>query len=282
MSVTLLICTDLDRTLMPNGDAPESPEARPRFARLVSRADVSLAYVSGRDQVLVEKAMRDYNLPRPDFVIGDVGTSIYDVGSGPWRVWESWQDLLDACWKTETGHSLQTLFTDIPGLTPQESSKQGRFKSSYYAPEEIDVEALIRVMQERLLIRGLKSHLIWSVDDNRRIGLVDVLPEPASKLNAIRHLMQRLDQPRSATLFAGDSGNDLSVLCSDIPAVLVANASDGVREQARNECRRRQTESAFYAATGGVLGMNGNYSAGILEGLLHFHPETESWISAPE
>ncbi|HEX23221.1 MAG TPA: haloacid dehalogenase, partial [Chromatiales bacterium] len=26
------------------------------------------------------------------------------------------------------------------------------------------------------------------------------------------------------------------------------------------------------------LGMNGNYAAGVLEGLVHFHPETPHWF----
>ncbi|MCI5126782.1 MAG: haloacid dehalogenase, partial [Candidatus Electrothrix sp. AR5] len=30
----LLVCTDLDRTLLPNGPQPESPGARPAFAAL--------------------------------------------------------------------------------------------------------------------------------------------------------------------------------------------------------------------------------------------------------
>ncbi len=274
----LLICTDLDRTLMPNGEAPESPDARRRFAALVARRDVVLAYVTGRDRTLVEQAMRQYDLPQPDFVIGDVGTSIYQVNGGRWQMWEAWRDELAQCWKTETGHSLQALLGDIPELEPQEASKQGPFKSSYYAPQDIDVDALIRSMQERLAARSLKSRIVWSLDDNRRIGLIDVLPEPASKLNAIRYLIARIGQPASATLFCGDSGNDLSVLCSDIPAVLVANATDAVRTQAIDACRRTHTERAFYAAQGSLLGMNGNYSAGILEGLVHYHPETRAWL----
>jgi hypothetical protein len=35
----------------------------------------------------------------------------------------------------------------------------------------------------------------------------------------------------------------------------------------------------LYVAKGNLLGMNGNYSAGILEGLVHYHPETKDWIT---
>ena len=44
----LLLCTDLDRTLIPNGTQPESPRARELFKRLVSHEEVTLVYVTGR------------------------------------------------------------------------------------------------------------------------------------------------------------------------------------------------------------------------------------------
>ena len=43
MSQRLLICTDLDRTLIPNGPQSESPSARESFSRLTQRAEVTLA-----------------------------------------------------------------------------------------------------------------------------------------------------------------------------------------------------------------------------------------------
>ena len=78
MNGSVLICTDLDRTLLPNGKQPESPAARRRFAEFAAREEVRLAYVTGRHLALVEKAIANYVLPRPDFVIADVGTSLYE------------------------------------------------------------------------------------------------------------------------------------------------------------------------------------------------------------
>jgi hypothetical protein len=63
-----------------------------------------------------------------------------------------------------------------------------------------------------------------------------------------------------------------------IQSVLVANASFDVAEQARNQSLQRGTASALYLAQGGFMGMNGNYSAGILEGVAHYHPETRHWM----
>ncbi|MGB5475109.1 MAG: HAD family hydrolase, partial [Gammaproteobacteria bacterium] len=81
MPERLLICTDLDRTLLPNGPQSESPQARERFAGLVANPQITLAYVSGRHRALVEQAIFNYRLPVPDFVVGDVGTTIYRVGT---------------------------------------------------------------------------------------------------------------------------------------------------------------------------------------------------------
>jgi hypothetical protein len=66
MTKPILNCTDLDRTLLPSGKQPESPGARAAFRQLVSRPEITLAYVSSRYRELVEEAMRDYRLPLPD------------------------------------------------------------------------------------------------------------------------------------------------------------------------------------------------------------------------
>ena len=275
----VLICTDLDRTLLPNGAEPESPGARERFHAVVERPEVELAFVSGRHRALVEAAIAEYRLPRPNFVIGDVGTSIYDVGDSDWSQWPAWEAVLEQSWGTRDGQGLVALLADIETLTPQESEKQGRFKSSYYAPLSVDVEQLKQEMQQRLTQAGLPSRIIWSVDDNTHTGLIDVLPENASKLHAVRFLMQNTSHTLANTLFSGDSGNDLEVLCSEINSVLVANATDSVRAQALQLAAQAGAADALYAARGGWRGMNGNYSAGILEGLVHFMPDTDAWIA---
>ncbi len=274
----LLVCTDLDRTLIPNGAQPESPGARPLLRGLVARPEVRLTYVTGRHQELVEEAMAEYALPAPDFVIGDVGTSIYSVNDHDWKPWAAWHDVLFSAWGHTDGPGMLRLFSDEPELTPQEDAKQGRFKCSFYTPVSIDSSNLQQRMQERLERENLTARIIWSIDDNRQLGLIDVVPADASKLHALRFLMQHEDFDLSNTVFAGDSGNDLEVLTSDIPAVLVANATESIRAEAREQAMAAGTEQALYAATGGFRGMNGNYSAGLLEGLVHFMPETDSWI----
>jgi len=60
---------------------------------------------------------------------------------------------------------------------------------------------------------------------------------------------------------------------SVVPSVLVANAAQAVRAEAVQRASAMGNERALYLARGGYLGMNGNYSAGILEGVNYFYPE---------
>jgi HAD superfamily hydrolase (TIGR01484 family) len=278
MTKRILICTDLDRTLLPNGSQPESPKARSCFNRLISRPEITLAYVSGRNRELVEEAIRDYRLPMPDWVIGDVGTTIYRTDAGGWQPWHRWEQEIAPAWRGLTGWDLRPLFTDLPYLRLQEESKQNRFKLSYYLPLPVAVSALRDEMTRRLHAQDVSADLIFSTDETKSIGLLDVLPEGATKLHALEFLMRRQGFEPAGTVFAGDSGNDLQVLSSAIPSVLVANASREVAEQAEDLARQRGTLSFLYLAQGNFLGMNGNYSAGILEGVNHYLPETRRWM----
>lgn len=282
MTETILICTDLDRTLLPNGSAPESAQARSVFSAFVARPEILLAYVSGRDKVLVEQAIAEYDLPQPDFVIGDVGTSIYRITDEGWEEWTQWAKEIEPDWAGRTHMDLSRLFGSLTELTLQESTKQNRFKLSYYVPLNIDLPCLLTEMRRLLALHSVRAELIYSIDESERTGLLDVLPASATKYHAVEFLAQQLGIGFDNTIFAGDSGNDLPVLTSFIRSVLVANASADVRSEAERLARNNSTEDALYLAHGGFMGMNGNYSAGILEGVAHFLPHTQQWMKANE
>jgi len=278
MTAEVLLCTDLDRTVLPNGHQAESPQARPRLRRVAARPEVTLVYVSGRDRRLLREAIEAYELPMPDYAIGDVGTTVYAVGDGRWRAWEAWAREIAPDWVGHTREELAGWLADVPELTLQEPDKQNTYKLSYYAPQDADRARLLDAVRERLQARGVRAGLIWSVDEPAQVGLLDVIPAGATKLHAVRFLMRKLGFDPARTVYAGDSGNDLPVLASEVPAVLVRNAADAVREEALAQARAAGTADRLYLARGGFLGMNGNYAAGVLEGLVHFIPEYEARI----
>jgi HAD superfamily hydrolase (TIGR01484 family) len=282
MTRRLLICTDLDRTLIPNGPQSESADARAHFAALAARPEVMLAYVTGRHRALVERAIGNYLLPVPEYVIGDVGTTIYHVDeAGDWTLLADWETQIARDWRGKSQAELRRLLVDLAPLRLQETARQNRYKLSYYVPMHSDRRGLSAQITERLEREGIAARLIWSADEPTGIGLLDVVPRRASKYHAIEALMKMHGFDCSATVFAGDSGNDIEVLVSPIPAVLVANSAPAVREQALQTAGEHGRSRQIYIAQGEFMGMNGNYSAGILEGVAHYHPDCLDWMGFP-
>ncbi|WP_339134555.1 MAG: HAD-IIB family hydrolase [Candidatus Electrothrix sp. GW3-4] len=269
----LLVCTDLDRTLLPNGPQEESPEARPAFAALAGDPRVRIAYVTGRSIRLTEEAIEEYRVPLPDILIADVGTTICSWGQGIWRHDAGWETLLGRDWQQTDSGGLADLLRGLPGLHIQEEDRMTRFKLSYYAEADVDQEHLTRFIKAILAEQGIQASIIWSHDEVADQELLDILPASADKYQALQFLRQQMGYSLKEMLFSGDSGNDLEVLASEIPAVLVANARQAVAEQAQAMAAAAGNSAGLYLAQGGFQGMNGCYSAGILEGVAHYYPE---------
>ncbi len=279
MCKQLLICTDLDRTLIPNGPEPESPMARQYFKTLANRPEVQLAYVTGRHQKLIQKAIKSYDLPLPDFVIGDVGTTIYQVhNQHDWERQAEWEARISSDWSGHSHDDLKALLKDIHALRLQEFYKQNDFKLSYYVPQQVNREAVAALIEHRFATIEVDASLIWSVDEPAGVGLLDILPASASKFHAIEALIQMHGYNHDNTVFSGDSGNDIEVLASPIASTLVANSQPDVQELEQLLAKENGCPDKLYLAQGGFEGLNGHYSAGILEGIVHYFPDVRDWI----
>ncbi|HKJ63792.1 MAG TPA: HAD-IIB family hydrolase [Desulfopila sp.] len=275
----ILLCSDLDRTILPNGAQPQSPRALEILMHLAAREEITLAYVSGRSETLLKQAISDYSLPIPDYAIGDVGTTIYEPLED-WRPWHDWAEEIGRDWNCKSREDLAELFGDLNELTPQEDDKQNTFKLSYYAPSSSDPFPLKKTIAARLEEAEVKASIIWSIDEQKDVGLIDILPSRATKVHAIRFLMEKHEFAHTHTVFAGDSGNDMEALTSGLHAVLVKNARDDVRKEAMRIMEESGMGDRLYLARGDFLGMNGNYCAGVLEGLAHFLPKTRKWMTS--
>ncbi|MBF0265421.1 MAG: HAD-IIB family hydrolase [Gammaproteobacteria bacterium] len=284
----LLICTDLDRTLIPNGVEAESANARKLFSYLSSLEQITLVYVTGRDIHLVDKAINTYQLPRSDYVISDVGASIYRLNnqnieqSSQWQYLSQWEEIYKQSWMGKKGNDLAQLFYSIKDLRRQEYSKQKAYKLSYYLPLYSDHLTIIAKMKEILSQEKIEAEFIWSIDAPNNIGLLDVMPKNATKKNAIEYLMHIADFNLENTIFSGDSGNDIDVLLSSIKSTLVANAHPDIKQQVLTELNNDDHSKNIYIANGDFLQMNGNYSAGILEGICHYFPSILTLLTAQQ
>jgi len=256
MSPKLLLCCDMDRTLIPNGAQSESKAARQTFSAFVSHDNVVLAYVTGRDKTLVKNAMAYYKLPQADYVIADVGMSIYKVNSdSDWQFLHDWQISYKHDWLESTNSDIARLLKDVKVLRKQEVSKQKDYKLSYYLPLYINHQELIQKMHNILHAQNIYAELIWSMDEPRGIGLLDVMPKSATKKTAIEFLMHSL-------------GFD----------VLVANAHHSIKEMIQPYIQ--QHSDNVYLAQGGFNNMNGNYSSGVMEGVYYYMPDIEQILGA--
>lgn len=281
MSIKLLLCTDMDRTVIPNGMQAEHPDARRRFRKFCQSENVCLVYVTGRHRQLVEKAIRTYSLPQPDYIISDVGTKIFQFKEKRWQEVQSWCDEIDQDWNGKSHTDLKALLNDIKDLQLQEFSKQNTHKLSFYLPLYLNKDLVIKEVQHRLQKVGVNASVMWSIDELTNVGLLDVLPEHATKLHAIEFLQGRLGYTDNEVVFAGDSGNDMPVLASPIQSVVVNNASDEIKAMAQQlVVENGHPQSLYIAINPGPLGMNGNYSAGVLQGVWHyaegFRPQLEA------
>jgi len=270
----ILICSDLDRTILPNGEQEESPRARPLLKKIADSREVVLAYVSGRNKRLLQEAIAHYDIPVPAYAVGDVGTSIYEINAGDWTMLQDWEEEIGHDWNGLEHDDIVEILDDLSELRLQEDDAQNTHKVSYYADADTDRDSLLEKVRKDLKPHQVDAALIWSIDEANQTGLLDVLPQKATKLHAVRFLIQRLGTTEDQTVFAGDSGNDLPALTSGLQAILVRNASEDVRAEAIARLESKGLRHRLYLPQGGFQGMNGNYAAGVIEGIAHFFPQT--------
>ena len=275
----ILICSDLDRTIIPNGYQEESAHARPVFRQIAEHANIHLTYVSGRDKQLIIDAIEEFYLPLPDYAIGDVGTTFYRIINGNWQLSDEWSDEISQDWQGLNWEGLAEYFEDMQDVRLQELEKQSSHKLSFYTDQDVDQPHLKEKIRLVLMQKGLWANIIWSVDEISSRGLLDIIPARANKLHAIQFLMKQEQFFDDKTVFAGDSGNDLDVLTSGLRAILVKNAADEVRKEAVEKLSAKHMMHRLYFPEGNYCGMNGYYAAGVIEGLVHFFPETKKLVA---
>jgi len=158
---TILLCMDMDRTALPNGQQEESPQARPLLRRVAAHPEMVIAYVSGRRKQLQIEAIEQYDLPPPAFGVADVGTSIYEVTDGEWTPSTEWQEEIACSWQGRNAEDIKPLLANVKELQLQEPEAQGPFKLSYFAPPNLDHGEVIPSDSSPAPTRGLsfKHHL---------------------------------------------------------------------------------------------------------------------------
>lgn len=211
----LVLATDLDGTFLGGSSAD-----RTKFYQWIesNRDRVGLIFVTGREPGFITDLTKRRGVPKPDFVIGDVGTTIASVGDDhfltPIEALEA--EIVEAWGDANT--RVQAALRNVSGLKLQ--STGFRFRVSYdLDPDAFDDSALDIVAD-----LGLDA----LVSDNR---FFDVLPKDISKGPSLLRLLSHLDIQNERTLVAGDTLNDLSMLTLGLPSVAVGGSEDKLIEK---------------------------------------------------
>lgn len=201
------LATDLDGTFLGGSEAQR--HALYQWIE-TNRDTVGLIFVTGRDPQFIGEMCKDGALPWPEYVVGDVGTTIAEVTRQTITPIAELEEAIAVQWN-DAGDRVRAALDGHPGLTLQPT--EFRYRVSY----DLDPAAFDERAKQIVLALGLD----WLISDNRYF---DVLPKGVSKGPSIRRLVEHLGMEEARVLVAGDTLNDLSMLEAGLPAVAVGNS----------------------------------------------------------
>lgn len=209
----LVLATDLDGTFLGGSQAD-----RRRLYRWIeaNRDSVGLIFVTGRDPEFIETLVAG-GVPRPDYLIGDVGTTIARVAAHGIAPIPTLEADIAARWG-DAGGRVRAALHGHPGLILQPTPF--RYRVSYdMDPERFDPSA-------GDIVRAMGLDPLISAD-----RFFDVLPPGVSKGPSLRRLVAHLGVEPGRVLAAGDTLNDLSMLQAGLPAVAVGGSEPALIAQ---------------------------------------------------
>lgn len=238
--VKLILATDLDGTFL-GGD---EGQRRALYRDLSARDDVLLIFVTGRDIDFITRLIETPGMPRPHYIIGDIGTSVYDGMT--LRPVAELEAPIAAAWSDATMHVV-ALLKDDPGLTLQ--ATPFRHRVSYDCePAALSPDSVAKV-------EAAGFDCLLSAD-----RFFDVLPKGISKGPTLTRLVETLGLDADCVLVAGDTMNDLSLFETGYKGVAVGNS------EPRLAAAVREMSNVYRSPYPG--------SAGIADAIRRFHFET--------
>jgi sucrose-6-phosphatase len=242
MSDVRLFCSDLDGTLV--GNIESTSRFREAWLGIPVADRPCLCYNTGR---LVDDTLAlidSEGLPPPDYILGGVGTQIWDASTG--GPIAGFVERFSEGWDLER---IESLLEEQPGVVRQPAAFLHPYKSSWFL-QGASPDA-IATIEGHLRRAGLDVVVVYSGQ-----RFLDVLPRHASKGKALTWLAKHLGIPPAAILVAGDSGNDNGMFrLRGVRGILVENAQPELLEA----CVGRDV----YTATGII-------AEGVLDGLKHY------------
>lgn len=238
----LLVC-DIDGTLLlPEEGNPGLDELNGILA--ARSGEIVFAVDSGRNLAEIATVAENGPIRRPDWIIADVGNSLYSGFS---------EDDRDAEWKAQMERDwdrggIRAALAGLDGLAEQEPCRQHSGKISYYVTGAVD--SVVPAVYARLAPWSPACKVVVTVS-----RYVDVMPSWGGKGSPVVFLAGRLGIDRDRIIVAGDSGNDRDMFTRGLRSVIVANRTDGLDDLAL-------LPSVYFSRS--------RAASGVVEGLAHF------------
>jgi HAD superfamily hydrolase (TIGR01484 family) len=227
---SLILATDLDGTFL-GGSAEQKAE----FYQYVqsNRDRMLLVFVTGRDLDFIDELCQDPSFPSPDYIIGDVGTTIVN-----WPTRKPLGDVQD--WVAQTwgnaNEMVKEMMADEPGIELQ--PVMGPYRVSYYyKPEELQPSTVQKVIDA-----GFDCILSADV-------YLDVMPKGISKGPTLLKFIDALSLSADDVIPAGDTLNDLSLFETGLKSIAVGNAEPKLVE------RIKDMDNVYHSSHHGVAGI---------------------------
>lgn len=254
--------TDLDGTLIPLPDSAENRRDLRLLTKKLADGERELVFATGRHFESVLDAIQMHALPQPDWMVCDVGSSIYQRTPEGFEPFGPYEEHLRSLVGGINRAAVEKALQPVEGLEIQGEESQGPFKISYFSVSE-RVEELEEQIGSICSGAGLPFTCMGSVDPFNGKGLLDLLPNQVSKAYALIWLSTHADFKPEELVYAGDSGNDYAALVAGFRSIAVANASDTLIEKIQEEMSEKGISERFYPA-------KGKATSGVLEGCHHF------------
>ncbi|MGM5485322.1 MAG: HAD-IIB family hydrolase [Nanobdellota archaeon] len=271
-----VLATDLDRTLFPNG-LQEYDESMSLFSQVIKKERPKLIYVTGRNIEQVKEGMKEFHAPMPDHLVLEVGTKVYNNVDGKFVEDEGWIDTIKSVTSNWNVNTFRQELSVIKSLRLQEEHNQNRFKLSYYLDDPDNSETIVREVTRIIKSICEDACIVYSEDETHGVGLLDILPKRATKVEGLEYLRRKLGFSMEDIVYSGDSGNDILPLTYGYRSILVRNAKEDVRNTVRNMMLEKNILDRLHLCKG-YGRLNGHYVSGILEGLIHFALIDEDYI----
>lgn len=256
-----LLATDLDGTLIPLPGNEDNPEALREIEKSRFDGKLPLVFATGRHLESVEKAIIEYSLPQPDWIICDVGSRIVDCRGDSRIDFNAYLEHLENLAGGLSRAEVEQALAGIDGLHLQVPEHQTEFKVSYECASENLAGILAQVEQS---IADLPYSCMGSLDPFLDCGLIDVMPGRVNKAYALLWLATHADFKPEEVVYSGDSGNDLAALASGFHAIVVANASRGLADKVSALQKEREVPADR------IFEAKGEATSGVLEGCIHY------------